>query len=330
MEYRISEALIAALVPAKAAKPRKLGYIVVEGETALSFSRLRTFYACPRKFQLKEISEAGMHEPTIHTAFGSAFGAGLQELWRTGSLARAYLAAHAAWDYPALEDIWGKAKAKSMFHVFESLRLYESTVYSQQACIYQLPVLDFPSIETFVYISFGNRYNYQVHIDLILQNKVTQELTVTEIKTSSKLHQAAHWQNSLQTDGYFAVVKAIGAKYNLPVSNEKIYICLQTGKLDSMEDNYGFHVFHFHQVEDNNSFNLTLLQDISTIEMYRQDQHFPKRGESCIDSYNNVCEFFGSCDKIPNKVSLGNLYEPLTINDAHLVLSSEELICRAK
>ena len=67
------------LPPAGAPKPpKRLGYVAQEGVIALSYSRLNTLYSCPRKFQLSELMGRKSFSPTMHTAFGHAYGAGVQ------------------------------------------------------------------------------------------------------------------------------------------------------------------------------------------------------------------------------------------------------------
>jgi hypothetical protein len=296
----------------------------VPGETSLSYSRLKTLNECPRKFQLRELAETGQHSATIHTAFGSAFGVGVQQLFKTGSIALATIHAIAAWNLDHMQDPWGKEKNKSIFHCIESLAIYAKTLHRVLSAEFQLAQIAIPAIEPLVYLRLPHNYNYQVHIDLILQHRVTKELVTAEIKTSSRRHTPAMWQNSLQTRAYREVLKAVAAKHGYQVSPEILYITLQTGKLDDPLNSFGFHHFRFEELIASD-FTLSILQIVSILSMYAQDNHYPKHGESC-ESMFGVCQYFGICDEIPTAPSTGQIYETLTLEDADCILSIEELL----
>ena len=311
--------------PGPKAPIKKLGYVYDPEQSAYSYSRLQTLYSCPRKFQLKELAQASSYDATIHTSFGSAFGAGVQELWRSDSLPRATLALIAAWDYPAFEDLWGKDKHKSIFHCIQSLGIYHATVHQELSLDYRLAYLQGkPGIEFFAYMQIGSHDYYQVHIDLILETKTTGALVVLEIKTSGMVQQAANWENSLQTKGYFALLTVVSSKLGLPIAPKIIYITLQTGKLALPDEYFGFNVFHFAKpAYIASDFTLSLLQDLTMLDIYKADGHFPKRGHSCV-SYNRPCEFFGICDDIP-LTKAGNVYESLTLDDVDFYLTIDDL-----
>lgn len=311
---------------AAASAPTKLGYVYSPEQLALSYSRLQTFYSCPRKFQFKELNQSGNFEPNIDTAFGHAFAAGVQELWRSGSIERAYLAAIAAWSIDAFTDIWGKKKDKSLYCALQSIEDYETNVLlPQQADGWRLAEV---GIEALCYLQVTPTINYQAHLDLILEHIETGSLKLVEIKTSARPHLHATWQNSLQTKGYYALLSYIAGTLGRAVWPELEYHCLQTGKLADPMLNYGLQVLVFCQEEvAPGEFILQLLQDVRQIEGYVQDNHFPLRGNSCVSGWGQVCEFFGDCQNVERlqQVEEG-LYESLTLADCHYVINLPDLI----
>ena len=74
----------------KVSLDKRLSYYKEDGSTALSYSKLRTLDSCARKFQLQEKSERTPNDPSVHTAYGHAFGTGIQALWRTNDLQLLY------------------------------------------------------------------------------------------------------------------------------------------------------------------------------------------------------------------------------------------------
>jgi hypothetical protein len=219
------------LLPRKVTE-RKLGYIYEPDKLALSYSRRQTLNRCARLFQLREIKQRKSRTPSIDTAFGSAFGAGVQELFKSGSVERATIAALGSWDYPEFEDMYGKKHNKSFWICVESLEIFAAQYLPSITSEYELADLDGRSgIELFVYINIGSSFNYQIHIDLILQNRETKALCVVEIKTSGMDAVESDWGNSSQTLGYYAILEALSRRMGLHIEPCVDYICFNPKKL---------------------------------------------------------------------------------------------------
>lgn len=310
--------------------PKKLNYIFQSDRIALSFSRLQTLRICPRMFQCRELCGQGSYTPTIHTAYGHAFAAGVQELFRSGSLTKAFMAALEAWDYPYFSDPWGKAHNKSFNYAVASIQTWYETIFPQLADDYQIAVLNnHAAIELFVYLEVGIGYDYQIHIDIILERKSNGALTVFEIKTSGMPQQRANWENSIQTLGYYTEVATIAAMEGRYVDPDIVYIVQQVGKLGNTAENNGFYTFIFSKGEHAaTEFMMDLATQTAIIELYIENGYFPKYGHSCVQ-FGKPCQFFGTCDSIPllaREQSQSQNYENSDLTAADYVLTFESII----
>lgn len=318
------------IASSKSPNVRKLGYVYDPNKIALSFSRLAVLHSCPRKFFLREICGHAERKSTIDMAYGSAFGAGVQQMFRTpGDLPRAMLAALAHWDYEEFDDPWGKKKDKSLAMCLYALEVFFNTQYPIIAQEYRLAWFgDRPGIEPLVYIIISESYNYQMHIDLILERISDGALSVWEIKTSGMMQQEANWGNADQTAGYYTVLEYICKKYNRPFDPSVTYITQQTGKILDSNVNFGFSIFTYQKNPKLGlDFVRSTLLTIEQIESYVDSEYFPKRGASCV-TYNSPCQFYGLCDlqAMMEESAEPDAYESLTLDDCDFVIDLSELI----
>jgi hypothetical protein len=332
MTQPINQSQVIGLPGTKQSSGRKLGYVYDPNKLALSYSRRQTLNRCARLFQLRELQQQKSQSPSIHMSFGSAVGAGIQEYWRSESLPRAVVAALAAWDYPEFTDIWGKADKKSFAIVAETLNSYVNNIHPSLAADYKLAEIDGKSgIELFCYLHVNEHVNYQIHIDLILQNIQTNALAVVEIKTSGMSTDEAKWGNSDQTLGYYAFMESISAKLNLPLEPIVYYLCIEAGKMHDPSCMYGFQILPF--VKTPNAildFVMGLMADVNHIDFCMDMDHFPKNGSGCL-MFRTRCEFYGSCDMLVGMQSqAGNVYQSLTMDDVDFVLDISELVTSIK
>jgi hypothetical protein len=323
------ESPILAVTPAlRKVTERKLGYIYEPDKLALSYSRRKTLNRCTRLFQLREIKQRKSRSPSIDTAFGSAFGAGVQELFASGSVERATIAAFANWDYPEFEDLYGKKHAKSFWICVESIQIFASQFFPSIHSEYQLADLDGKSgVELFVYLRIGDSFNYQIHIDLILQNRETKALCVVEIKTSGMDAMESDWGNSSQTLGYYVVLETLSRRLGLDVEPCVYYICFNPSKLLDASSAHGIQIFPYVKTPHANmEFVQELMHDIRRINDCVEHDFFPKQGGACT-TYRRPCEFYGSCDMMLNEpAQVGNQYESLTLDDADFILDLEDIL----
>lgn len=311
-----SAAWLAALAAPIANEVQKLSYVKIEGVTNLSYSNLQTFYSCPRKFYLRK-QVGGEYAPTPHTAYGHSFGAGVQELFRTGCIKRAHVAALAAWSHP---NLWECNKEKNFAEVLVCLDTYYAQLWPILKSKYELATINGKlGIELTFYVRIGDKYNYQGHIDLVLRDKATGEIVVAEIKTSAKAHEPADWYNSSQTLGYNVVLQAIGAMAAEQVSYKVLYLCLHSKTREVTP--FTFDKSAVERAEFCNS----LMLDIAAMGLY--DEHiWPKRGNSC-SSWGRSCEYFGLCDS--NKMVTppeNQALSYMSLDEVDFVLDFQDLI----
>lgn len=310
---------------------RKLGYVQETGKITLSFSRMSTLRSCPRKFLLRELNQRAPSEGTVDTAYGSAFGAAVQAMFKYNSLERAWLAALSEWDYEGFESPFTNKRPKSFWSCLATIEAFWNSEYQVISAQYKLAEFEGKEgIELFVYMSAGESYSYQVHIDLILQNRETDAILVAEIKTAGMAQQEANWGNANQTLGYYAIMQFLCDKYDVPFEPQVMYITSHAGKyLEGME-NFGFNTFVFDKPPE---LALDFARDVvlttETIEMYIEHNYFPKNGSSCV-TYNRPCEFYGLCDLESmqdfNEAEHGTTYESLTMDDVDFSFDLSELI----
>lgn len=313
-------------------RAKRLDYVRIPGVVSLSYSRLLTLNSCPRKFQLRELKDARVgFRSSIHTAFGSAYGAGVQEIWRTGCLDRALVAAFAAWDYDYFESDNKYIRGKSFWECCVNIEQYFTNIYPQLSEDWELAYVDGkPGIELKFYIWVGEKHNYQGHIDLLLQHKETRGLAVKEIKTSSGAQQEAQWGNSDQTNGYYTVMYAIQEKFGVEVVPRVFYHTLQASKWDKPDEDFGIKLFPYEKTDNQRAeFLSSVLSSVQVIQLYQNNGYFPKRGNSCV-AFGTVCEFYGVCDLdglddiIPTEG--GGNYEHIGIEDMDIVLDIADMV----
>lgn len=304
----------------------QLGYVRRPGKTTLSYSKLLTLHSCPRKMQVQELEERAAFADTVHTTFGHAFGAGVQELFRTsGNLERAVVACFAAWSVDINESI--PKDKKSLWHCINMvINWYE----------FQYPAFDewqlAPNgVELHFLIEVSPQYDYQGHIDLVIQHRETLELAVLEIKTTNKDVTRATYENSNQTGGYQVVLNSLAHQLGVGNSRKVFYVVAIPKYAFDLEHNFGFNVIPFTKTpSDNITFLHGILLDIRQIEMYKEAKMFPKRGEHC-ENFMRTCHFFGTCDTLVSSVfnpdiDGGLAYQALDISAIHCIVDLDEVI----
>lgn len=310
----------------------KLAYVFKEKSLNLSFSRLQALWRCPREFYLKELeAKPDGFSGNLHTAYGSAWGAAIQELFRTQCLERALVIALIEWDYHTWDDEWKKIRNKSFGECIQSIETFYHTQLPNLLKDWELAYINgVPGIELTFFIEISPEFNYQGHIDLVLRNKHDGTLCAWEMKTSSRVQQEANWGNSEQTLGYHAVLSY--AKESEDKSTTRtIYIVNQVNKLDDRNANYGFSYFPFELNETANiDFVNQLLLDANSIKMFEEANFWPKRGSNCV-RFGSVCPYYGQCDvhtdkKIEDLVSASENFDRLPIEEVDFVIKLEDIL----
>lgn len=313
----------------KPAPIRKLRYVLEQGGTVLSFSRLNTLHTCARKFQLAELLNLKQFTPSAHTAFGHAFAAGAQEYLAARSRgmctedarALAFVCAVAAWD---MENLWARDKggSKCIERALLGVDRFIATEAEQLLEHYEVAQFaDRQAVELFFFLRLPNGYSFQGHIDLVLRNRETGELVVLEIKTEGGAFNIAKWSNSAQALGYNCILNAHGMITGAQAAYHVLYLHFDTVNLD-------FTLAPFSKPLSVSSEWLTsLLLEVQMLELYKEYGVYPKDGNACFEWKRN-CEFYGTCD-LTSMQHMGrgeSAYENLDIDEVDIVCDAETML----
>jgi hypothetical protein len=256
-----------------------------------SYSQREVLHECPRKFQQLKIVRAGAEQEetsNVDFIFGHAVGAGVQNYIVNEDKNFALYTTFLAWKAD-LETVLPKKQKSFLFAYLAVLKFID--VWDQIKDTWTIAVFnERPASELLFWIDCENGYFHVGHIDVIIQNRITKELKIVEIKTtSSRYPDEAAYGNSDQALGYSIVLDAI-AKHTIQIStfNVLYYVYSTTSR--------NWSVFQFTK---NRSQRADWLQDLlldhSTIETYRKLRLFPKRGNSCW-TFSRRCPHYGICD----------------------------------
>jgi len=269
-----------------------------------SFSMEQVLHACARKFQLLKLrsdsSETGDRESNTTFAFGHAIGAGVACYDQTRDIKRAILAAFLAWDIDLFEEQERKPNRpdpkKSFHHVVWALYLYEE-FYKNET---DLSDYDVVKVEAALAVDFENGHFYVGHIDEQLQHQETEKYKIKENKTTVyNTVDPALYSNSDQALSYALVMDSVGASeydvlYTIYSSTDQRWISMEFTKSALQKAEW---------LQDH-----TMMQ--SQIQMYADNNFFPKRGRSCIE-FGRRCEHYETCDYNPDRV-FGKRFSELT------------------
>jgi hypothetical protein len=283
-----------------AAKTTDKGYrALVENINTTSYSILERLSACPRAFaldKLKAASEiaAGVPEAkNIDFVYGHSVGAGVQGLLASDNnlvdgLWASFIGWKAHYDFGTSDTL--KYKNKSITTAALAIETFHHMLPSHEVLShYEVMRLDDgrPAIELAFCFDTDDGYQYYGHIDAIVRSKLTGKLAVMEFKTTGLNAVApALFANSNQALGYAVALDSI-----MPGQTEyDVIYCIYQPKTNSWT------VLEFHKSFKKKA---EWVQDIllahQQISTYRQLNHYPKRGSSCMN-YNRPCEWFGECD----------------------------------
>ena len=317
-------------------KARRLGYVKLPDQINLSYSRLQLLHGCPRKYLLQELHPQRIEGQSIHLAFGSAYGAGIAELWRSGNIELAVAVALSMWDYDEWDDdAAGRSKVRHK-------SFWECVLYLQDFHNYYLPRLQEdgwelayingkPGIELLFFMQCTPEYNYQGHIDLLLMNRKDNAMAVFELKTSGREQHEYHWGNSDQTNGYYSVIEHVAAQMGFEAMPRVVYHTLQVGKAGQLEDDCGIKFFPYEKsISSSSEFLGNIVTDIMTLNLYRNTEHFPKRGSNC-NAFNRPCQFYGSCGLASMQYAEENTagdtgFETLGMDDVDIYVDIQDVI----
>lgn len=254
----------------------------------LSYSGNNTLFSCPRKYQLIRALPF-VRDVSIHTAFGSAFGAGVQSYLVHQDVNRAIVSALAAWDMPLYANDAKSNKSFASCALF--IEKWAVTYGNQLLQEYEvLTVGGKPAVELHGCFEFPNDFKYRMYVDAVLKDKKSGELLVLEIKTRGSVTDPADYVMSDQGLGYAVLVDALARQLNLPSSFAVAYMVLES---KSGEIAY----FPFPKSSDDRVLWIKhQLAIAETIEVFGQLSVWPTRGNAC-RAWGRTCSYLGACTK---------------------------------
>jgi hypothetical protein len=256
----------------------------------LSHSSLITLHACPRKFELYRLNAGPAPTPSVDTAFGSAFGAGIQTLIATeGNLTKALVDAFLAWDVSLLEE-----NAKSNKSIWEVVMALESFAKIHLPTIlkdWKIATLKDgkPAVELSFKINLPDGFAYRGFVDLVLQHRTEHRFKIWELKTTgSYVVHEAQYKNSFQGVGYGVVLDQLAAAIG---AESDYFVDYFVYKTKSRE----FEIMPFLKSNlERMRWLSQLLLEVEKMQLYDRLGMFPQHGESCY-AFFRPCEYFGIC-----------------------------------
>lgn len=257
-----------------------------------SYSMLSELHACARKFQLIKARAAsgGGKASNVDFAYGHSVGSGVQAwLSSGGDMNAAIFNAMMAWRIPYTAEI--PKKHKSIWDACLAVQKY-AEFHAEALDDWEVWVLPNgkPAIELSISVDFENGYKHYIHIDVILEHKLSGKLAVQENKTSGfNTIEEAIYANSSQALSYAVVVDMLRAA----TSYEVFYVVYSTPSREWQLLPFTKHT----------SLKAEWIMDVkldhATLSTYHALNFYPKRGESCYN-FMRRCEFFGSCNMTQN------------------------------
>lgn len=274
----------------------KLAYGTIDGK-GVSYSRLLTAHACPRKFQLENIFNLGTVTNHPDFAFGHAVGAGVQCLVNSPTdLNLALVACASAWDIGIYEE-YSNGK-KSLWYAIRAIEKFHSMLANPETSMLKdLEIATFkndagkvvPAIELTFKIICQDGYIYEGHIDLILYDRKSDTYLILELKTTKFNNiSPSMYKNSAQALGYSVVLDSIATDLGAKSAYSVLYLVYKSSKME-----YEPMIFPKTRVQRAHFIN-ALIIDIEKLRMYAANNIYPQHGESCFDFFKD-CEFIDTC-----------------------------------
>jgi len=256
---------------------------------SLSYSSLLTLHSCPRKYQLYRLNSKVDKEEDTNTsvtfAYGHVVGLGIQEYITHHNEDKALWAMFLLW-YPDLLDENIKQQ-KSFWSAIQAVQRFIAMCNAGYLADWKLAYYNGkPATELSFIVKCPDGFTYKGYVDAVLQNDVTGEVMVLEVKTTaSPSVAAATYKNSFQAIGYSIVLDALFPDLSSYTVQYLVY------KTKSREyDSLPFVKDYLQRA----LWIRTLLLEIETIKQYEVAGIYPQHGESCYDFYRE-CEYMNIC-----------------------------------
>ena len=255
----------------------------------LSYSGLLTFHTCPRLFQLEklnaQVDAEEDYEASVTFAFGHVVGLGIQLHFEGFSEDQIYwrLFLHWAPDLQATNEKQKKSFWLALGAIRNFLSMRAHGYLSEWELVYQDSK---PATELSFVITLPNGFRYRGFVDGVLRHKVTGEIMVLEVKTTSATNlNPAQYKNSAQAVGYSVVLDHLFPELS---SYEVLYLVYCTKSLEytslPFTKSYLQRALWIQE----------LLLDVELITLYESRGVYPMHGESCLQYYRE-CKFLQTC-----------------------------------
>jgi PD-(D/E)XK nuclease superfamily len=257
----------------------------------LSHSSLTTLHACPRKFELYRLNAGEKGKATVDTAFGHAFGTGIQSLIESeGNIDLAIVTAIAAWDTSPLEE--NSKSNKSIWEVVLALQAFASNQLPALLVDWEIARLKDgkPAAELSFKVTLPDGFAYRGFVDLVLKHRRENRYKIWELKTTgSYVVHEAQYKNSFQGVGYGVVLDAIASGTG---AESDYFVDYYVYKTKSRE----FELMPFLKSNLQRMRWLSqLLLETEKLKLYDSMGMFPMHGENCY-TFFRPCEYFGICE----------------------------------
>jgi hypothetical protein len=213
------------------------------------------------------------------------------------------------WDIDLLEDNPKQVKSfwLAVIAVQKLIQMRESGFLDDWQLAY---IDDKPCCELSFLISLPNGFRYRGFVDAVLQNSVTGEIMVLEVKTTGmSTVNAATYRNSAQAIGYSVILDHLFPNHS---SYEVLYLVYKTKSKEY--DTLPFTKSYLQRA----LWIRELLLDIDIIQLYENADIYPMHGESCFNFFRE-CEYLYTCT-----LSTDKLTESITQEQEQKILESHE------
>lgn len=257
----------------------------------LSHSSVKLKNSCARKYQMyKLIRHPNMYEreSTIHTAFGSAVGAGVQSYLVDQDINKAYHEAFVNWDFYLWEKLHGKFFSAALEAINRAVPWVEKLLEDG----YKVATInDRPATEVAFKIIIPDRAQYVGFIDAVMIHEDTGKYLNLELKTMNRMFHPSAFENSAQDLGYLAVTSIAGDAHMatwypvcVAMASDLYWVTAKFERTDK-------------QLQE---FLLSLQIELVHLELMETLGVYPKNGDACL-AWGRVCPMYGECDKTYTK-----------------------------
>lgn len=259
-----------------------------------SYSSFQT--TCSRKAFLGALG-IDVREATVDTAFGHAFGSGVQAFLETGDIETAVWEAWLA--FSGDEDLLADdKKQKSIYFAVDAVqRFAEVWTYTYADRYKPLFYNGKAAKELSFKIVMPDGHYYIGFIDFVLIDTYENKLVTLELKTTGQNRvDEAMYANSSQGVGYGVVLDKIASELDFDGSSWQVFY------LSYLTKSQEFAPLPFVKTAyDRAQFLQDLWMKFTVWNFYKEQKHFPKNGDSCL-AFGRRCEFFGRCDMSPDSM----------------------------